>query len=70
MEGEDELLARVPPTELGLLPTHSAGGRDFVPRACGGSYLDVFDVRLQMPARWQVGWNVLRSREAQLPARP
>ncbi len=28
-----------------------------------GSDLDVFDVRLeqQMPARWQVGWNVLRS---------
>lgn len=35
-----------------------------------GSYLDVFDVHLQMPARWQVGWNVLRSREPQLPARP
>lgn len=28
-----------------------------------GSDLDVFDVRLeqQMPARWQVGWNALRS---------
>lgn len=28
-----------------------------------GSDLDVFDVRLeqQMPARWQVAWNVLRS---------
>lgn len=35
-----------------------------------GSYLDVFDVRLEMPVWWQVGWNVLRSREPQLPARP